>query len=575
MKQNLTHSKRMIVFNLLFLSLLILISFLSYFFLFRKSVRETTIGKVKMLTERSAEETAYNLQKISAMSRLLFLDEDFQNDAEQYAVEPSQEQYERIYRHFSSAFLLENLVKDVAYFPCDGEGQISWSGELAGSIFHNYLDGNLPKIIAGVQDEKNRKGNLFYLPIVYPEGTESPYFALTRNVLSTRQGDYLRRIGVGTMLISKLELKEYFREIDWLEGTGMRLVTASGEIIADSSDDFGAIPDGFLTYDIAIDFLDWRVRCYYDASHLYDSTKPVLIPFLLALAGSAIMLVVMSFLFNFKNTRAMQYLLDTFQNIKSGDIDAKIALTGDAEVNRIAIRFNGMMDAVNELNQRAAEEQQKLLRLQLENSEYELKMLHAQINKHFLFNVLGGIRSLILCGKNEQAEACLMALSDFLRFSLHPQEEVPVSLECRQLEAYLSIQKMRYPKIEVRMEVAESVGAEQIPKLILQPIVENAYAHGLNNQSGRIVVRAWEEGGQIFFAVRDDGRGMDEATLREVQGRIARCEEAAPAWEGHHGLALANIARRLKLCNRENGIEIFSADGAGTEVRVRIVKTAE
>ena len=163
----------------------------------------------------------------------------------------------------------------------------------------------------------------------------------------------------------------------------------------------------------------------------------------------------------------------------------------------------------------------------------QLKMLHYQINPHFLFNTLNAISTLVLERRNEQAEGMLLKLAGFLRYSLdrQPTELAALSDELEAQRKYLEIEQTRFDeKLRVTFSIEPGLEKARLPSLILQPILENAikYAITPRAEGGRIDVSARRDGNVLLIVVEDDGPGLPAA-----------------ADGGRRGLGLANARERL------------------------------
>lgn len=163
--------------------------------------------------------------------------------------------------------------------------------------------------------------------------------------------------------------------------------------------------------------------------------------------------------------------------------------------------------------------------------EAELRALHYQVNPHFLYNALNAIATLILDGRNAQAERMVLRLSSFFRASLarDPLSEVKLADEVAQQRLYLELEELRYPDcLEIVVDLPAELADAEAPSLILQPLVENAVKHGVHapGQQTRIEIAARREGGNLVVQVSDNGPGG-----------------GGPAGTG---VGIANVRRRLE-----------------------------
>ncbi|CUO58368.1 Probable sensor-like histidine kinase YehU [[Eubacterium] contortum] len=235
-------------------------------------------------------------------------------------------------------------------------------------------------------------------------------------------------------------------------------------------------------------------------------------------------------------------------------------------------------DEIGRLNQnltQMVEYIQDLILNQYENKikrrEIELKYMQSQMNPHFLYNTLDSIRWMaVMEGETEIAEQ-VEALSDIFRHALSGGKEVvTVEKEIEHLRNYILIQKNRFgDRLQVNIRVEDSVRDCEVMKLILQPLVENAIVHGLEDkmEGGTVEVSVQKEDNTLVYRVEDDGVGADE---ERINNYLKEKEEE------HNVFALKNIDERIKIkYGEEYGLSFHSTIGAGTRVEVRLPFAAE
>ena len=213
------------------------------------------------------------------------------------------------------------------------------------------------------------------------------------------------------------------------------------------------------------------------------------------------------------------------------------------------------------------EEQQ---RLQQKQAEY--MALQNQINPHFLYNSLEAIRADALMADCEEIAETTEALGTFFRYTIsNLQQYVTFSDELDNVENYFTVQKSRFgDKISMEVEMEnEALLEARMPKLILQPLVENAIVHGLEGKIGGGTVRIVIENSDrtLFLRVRDDGMGIPEEEVERLNRRFSM-EDPGPADSGGRrgGIALVNVNSRIRLMFGEDyGLKIYSMPGIGTE----------
>ena len=199
----------------------------------------------------------------------------------------------------------------------------------------------------------------------------------------------------------------------------------------------------------------------------------------------------------------------------------------------------------------------------------ELELLQAQINPHFLYNTLDTIIWLIEADKKSESIEMVSALSDFFRFCLSRGKDI-ITLEEEQKHvlSYLSIQKIRYQdRMDYEVVIPESLYGYSIPKLTLQPLVENSIYHGikLQREKGQIKVSAMDLGDKIELTVKDNGAGMTDERLSEMRNAIENGEKV--------GFGLRTVHQRMQLLyGEEYGLTISSTEGVGTTITAVIPK---
>ena len=234
--------------------------------------------------------------------------------------------------------------------------------------------------------------------------------------------------------------------------------------------------------------------------------------------------------------------------------------TDIAELQTLDRNFDKMAGRINSLMEKQRQDQQSLHRA-------ELELLQAQINPHFLYNTLDSIAILAESQREEDVIDMVTSLSTFFRNSLSRGEDIiPLRSELVQAKSYLEIQQIRYSDIlTYSISVPESIQDRPVPKLILQPLIENALYHGIKNRRGRgtITITGAEEDGMILLRVRDNGAGMSPEQLAQLQSGV---------YEEHHsGLGLKNVHQRIRLyCGEPYGLSFESEPGVGTTVTVRL-----
>jgi len=223
--------------------------------------------------------------------------------------------------------------------------------------------------------------------------------------------------------------------------------------------------------------------------------------------------------------------------------------------------------------------QREMMKLSVRQSSY--LALQNQINPHFLYNTLDAIRGDALAAGQERIADTIEALSTFFAYTISNIDQLAtLNEELDHVRDYFCIQEYRFEerltlKIETQGSLIE-LGAFYLPRVTLQPLVENAIYHGLESRGkcGTVTISIEETAEHLIIHVMDDGVGMDERTLNRLNERLNNSFMGGQPQEGQHGgIALPNVNSRIRLlCGEDYGLRVYSVEGHGTDVRVLFPK---
>jgi two-component system sensor histidine kinase YesM len=215
----------------------------------------------------------------------------------------------------------------------------------------------------------------------------------------------------------------------------------------------------------------------------------------------------------------------------------------------------------------------ELYKTKLINKEVQITALKAQINPHFLYNTLETINSIAKVRKVKEISQMTKSLSSMFRYSIKgDQDFVTLGQEIENVKHYISILNIRHDnKIRFELDIAEELLVYKIPKLILQPLVENCVIHGieLKKEKGMIQIQAFIAENQLKLIVKDDGLGMPPDLIALLQAQLDNEEEM----QDHlgKGIGLLNVKDRLKLYyNDKYHLKLESTLGEGTCITLRM-----
>ncbi len=324
------------------------------------------------------------------------------------------------------------------------------------------------------------------------------------------------------------------------------------------------------TYVIAkrIEGVDWRLVAEIPASAIANRAREQgkTSSFVTILAVSSLFLALMLLLLVLmirSMNRRLQQVIASIRKEGLERLDEASASGGDfvlleRSVDRLIFRVKSLME--------------QTYRAEVQQREAELKALQAQINPHFLYNTLDTINWIAIGRNATDISQMIDGLAKYFRLSLNKGRDLMSAADELQLaQVYLDLQKTRFPSsFEYELELAEEAANVLVPKLTLQPLVENALLHGIRKsktKSGRIRIAARREGDVLVFEVEDDGIGMEEERARRL---LVEPQSESPSDAGGSSYGLYNVNERIKLfAGPDAGLSISSRPNEGTTVMVR------
>ncbi|OBA06750.1 two-component sensor histidine kinase [Paenibacillus polymyxa] len=253
----------------------------------------------------------------------------------------------------------------------------------------------------------------------------------------------------------------------------------------------------------------------------------------------------------------LEQLTRAMRKVVAGDLQSVATVRTEDEIGTIAEAFNFMIKRIRELLNEVRQEQNR-------KREYELALMTAQIKPHFLYNTLDTIYALNELDRNDEARDTTKALADFYRMVLNKGRELIIlEKEAQITDDYLTILQIRYPDVfRYEVDIPSELAGTPIPKLSLQPLVENSIYHGLKKKGtkGFIRIFAFKQNDRVIVRVEDNGVGMDEIQVQNIMSRHL-------PKEGIRSIGTYSVQQRLSLYfGEEYGISVQSALGEGTIV---------
>ena len=304
---------------------------------------------------------------------------------------------------------------------------------------------------------------------------------------------------------------------------------------------------------------NWSFYLYKSQRAISGSVQRLMLEEIPLMALCCVIILALGLAFSRIFTRKIEELTRNMDQVNHGSREVTVSSDSEDEVGILINSFRRTMDEINRLIDEVYVNKIAL-------KEYELKALQAQINPHFLYNTLSMMNWMAIRGGQMDISKVTLALSTFYRTALSKGEDMVTVETCiKNMEAYLEIQlTMHDHNFTVEWEIDPGIKNEKMPKLLLQPVVENAIEHGIDEKEEgdkKISLSFKEHGDDVEIIVCDNGKGMEQKKAEKLVTYQAK------------GYGLKNVNDRIRLLYGEAyGIQIFSAPGEGTNVIMRFPK---
>lgn len=555
-----------IIPNLIFISIL----FSTYFNIYRDEVKKLSTNNIKMVKEN----LDYNLQKIDEFTKRIAYSSQVQS-----FVNKNNEDNIPIDKFFSYIKMDKPDLLALSLYNTQGDNLYS-------SIYFNTFP--VERVNKNFFAEmENSKGQLQFLKTNNNYYTDS-LITFSRTIRSIQNHNfqeiiayavfYLKKDFFNLYSFSNLEDKSYFL-----------ISTQNGHIINRNDNGLLFKSDGNIlsllkSEDTSLSYQGNKYLVSQETTDSHNFKLIGLVPYnqinnkliplskinILFITSCFIILLGISSLISLSITRRLNTLENAMKRItKNNDLSIQVANQGNDEIAILTKQFNSMIKRINELikeNYQVKLHESKLMFLE---KEAQLNALQQQINPHFLYNTLESIKWMAYT--KGALEICDMttALGNFFRGTISKDNKfITVKEELQHLNNYIYIQNLRYQdKFRVIIDVKEEVKKCKIPKLILQPIVENAIEHGLGEleEGGIISISGFIRNNVMHFTIKDNGIGIKAENLKKIRDNLQSDEtENTP----NSGIGVKNVYKRLKLYFDSKGnLEIKSKEKKGTIVK--------
>ncbi|WP_366161213.1 sensor histidine kinase [Bacillus infantis] len=328
----------------------------------------------------------------------------------------------------------------------------------------------------------------------------------------------------------------------------------------DSESSFVDIPgDGrMIVNNYQSELTGWKIISLVSLNEI--SAGPVLIGRTIFLIGfvAIVIGIVVIWISTHYIVKPLNQLRLVMDEVEKDNFHVQVQINRKDELGRVGDSFNKMMNKINNLIS-------DIYQKDINEKEAQLRALRAQINPHFLYNTLDAINWMAQFDKTDEVSKMTIALSRLLKSSISNNKEfIRLEEEAKYIDDYMTIQKIRFQdKIHYSMQIDEAAKNCLVPKLILQPIVENAMIHGLEKklENGYLLIKGYLKNDLLHIQIIDNGVGMDERTMSALlKGVYVNRDENKGTGNG-----ILNVQNRIKLLfGREYGLKIDSNENVGS-----------
>lgn len=400
--------------------------------------------------------------------------------------------------------------------------------------------------------------------VYYDKIQNRQLFSYSIPIYSVLTGTAMERIGVCTVIMRADELADSLSSIDIGSDGVMVFKDASGAVIGTKPSDLNLEewPGEGKYIEKTVEFspYGWAVLSYAPEGRMSASMGRVLTLWILV----CIAVVGITSLIGAVIIRSITGPVTKIAGFISGSQwqNQRLDIKYSNEIGQLAGNINHMLDTVNDANREILETSSRLYETELRRKQSELSALQSQINPHFLYNTLDCIRSIALVNGIDELSVIAEGMSHIFRYSIKGDDIVTVREELECVDAYMGIMTTRFPdKIEYEKSVSPEAADLKIPKMILQPIVENAVYHGIEAKrgKGRLSIQIYVQDNCLCFEVTDDGVGMEAAEVEELNRELNEITDAVGVNTDNLHIGLKNIIGRIRLnYGKKCGMKVYS-----------------
>lgn len=540
-------------------------------------IEKQTIDSTRQSFEQASNFISYKLNNVKDVSSMLFMNKEVQNilskNPESYplkdqiddfnkltdillSMQNSREIYnirlyvsnDYIYSKSGNKILSEKEISGEEWYviALNNNGSISWRSTYEYDFKDVREKQNLISIVRTINSEGFHGKHLGVISI---DILEKSIYEIVKQVGLTTSGEVFLVDDEGKVISSNgkttlgtdISKEKYYSEI---------------QNIKEGYRKFNLTNEASIVYHKHIENTNWRLVSIIPVREMLKDTNQISRYMIIVVMLITLVAAIVAYYISRGITKRIRQLIKNMRKIEKENWDVNIVVDSTDEIGDLQNNFNHMIDNMRILIEEKYE-------AEIKKKSAELRALQAQINPHFLYNILDMICWMSLKYGADDIVYIVSSLAKFFRLSLSDGKDiVPIEDEISHVKMYLDIQMKRFPDgVEGIIDVSEDIIKYSTVKLILQPIVENAIIHGIqesDNKKGYVKIVGKREGDLIVFTIEDNGKGMEEATIN-----------ALVSDKNDLGYGVKNVNERIKLYfGKEFGLTYHSELNKGTVVTI-------
>ncbi|MBH0816086.1 sensor histidine kinase [Enterococcus faecium] len=283
---------------------------------------------------------------------------------------------------------------------------------------------------------------------------------------------------------------------------------------------------------------DYRILAVLDKKSVKIETGKNLAPLIIGIIILDNILLIFLYKTFKRYSQQVSIVMQALDQTAAGNLETRIDITNtEYELKELSIGINEMLDSINQFVE-------DIYKLEIKQQDAHMRALQAQINPHFLYNTLEYIRMYAISEGSEELADVVYAFSALLRNNTNQEKTITLKEELDFCEKYVYLYQMRYPnRVAYHFMIDPDLEKIEVPKFVIQPLVENYFKHGIDftRFDNALSVKVLQEGKRVRIIIKDNGKGMTEKRLKQVEEKLSH-----PKVELHGSIGLQNVNERLR-----------------------------